>query len=728
MTTKYERMRVIGRGTFGLAWLTRSKSSQRLYVLKEVVLSGMTEKDRHQAVNEVAILAGLRHANVVRYREAFVDGGMLNIAMEYADKGDLGEIIKTNKQANEHFPESQIMDWFVQICFALRYIHAKKILHRDLKPQNIFMTSQGIIKVGDFGIARMLRDTNDHANTAIGTPYYMSPEICRRKPYNQKSDMWAAGCVLYEMTSLVHPFEATDFSTLVVRILRGRYKSIPRHYGPLLEDLIAVLLRVDPGRRPSADQLLAIPGINVHVLAYTNRCKTHWLPVTVAADSRSSSSQYVEEGGGRTQNGLSRKSSRVHQILEDSAVTSRRHSVASERGCDRTSLGAQCPQSDNKFRRNSCGNIATNATNDMKDRGEHTSKCTVDISTRARPVAPCLKTGHRASIITHERLQSTGSTGESVRHEPVKKRCSSLDIVDKVRSERSASLRVNASNLSKAPRQCVKSEWKEGMHAKMTKQASGGESNTSILDLFTLESKDRANNNRSLKRSTYVLETPSTTSKAQHQKSKCVLGTPSSTGKAQHQRQAFAKEIHGKTEVAGLRENQNGVQYGDSFREKTKECTLRDGLIQQDKLNSWMGTNTNCLWNTVVGRRQGSNSPDNNLADHASSRGLKDEQVMRSKDMNECLFRCRLQAGDSPQTIRGKMETLLVYLEDSIGAESTSLCLNLVKMASGHKVCPVPDEGVLRAIEGVLGKEHMTYVPVLIHLHNLEQSCDWLSA
>ena len=234
-----------------------------------------------------------------------------------------------------------------------------------------------------------------------------------------------------------------------------------------MEDLIAVLLRVDPDRRPSADQLLAIPGIHVHVLAYTNRCKTHSLPVTVAAESRrSSSSQYVEEGGGRTQNGHSRKSSRVHQILEDSAVTSRRHSVASERGCDRTSFGAQCPESDNKFRRNSCGNITNNVTNDMKDRGEYTSKCTVDNSTRARPDASCLKTGHRASIITHERLQYPGSTGESVRHEAVKKRCSSLDIVDKVRSECSASLRVVASNLSRAPRQCVKSDRKEGMHPK----------------------------------------------------------------------------------------------------------------------------------------------------------------------------------------------------------------------------------------------------------------------
>lgn len=95
------------------------------------------------------------------------------------------------------FPEHQIVMWLVQMALAMNYVHDKKILHRDLKTQNIFLTSKGDIKIGDFGIARVLQHTYDCANTAIGTPYYLSPEICQEKPYNQKSDIWSLGCIFY---------------------------------------------------------------------------------------------------------------------------------------------------------------------------------------------------------------------------------------------------------------------------------------------------------------------------------------------------------------------------------------------------------------------------------------------------------------------------------------------------------------------------------------------------
>ena len=83
------------------------------------------------------------------------------------------------------------------MALAMNYVHDKKILHRVLKTQNIFLTSKGDIKIGDFGIARVLQHTYDCANTAIGAPYYLSPEICQEKPYNQKSDIWSLGCIFY---------------------------------------------------------------------------------------------------------------------------------------------------------------------------------------------------------------------------------------------------------------------------------------------------------------------------------------------------------------------------------------------------------------------------------------------------------------------------------------------------------------------------------------------------
>lgn len=162
-------------------------------------------------------------------------------------------------------PKEQIIDWFIQLCLALKYIHGMNILHRDIKCQNIFISKENVIKLGDFGIACVLQNTLDHAQTVIGTPYYLSPEICQRQPYNHKSDIWAMGCVLYEMISLRHPFESTDFAQLVLKILHGDFTPIPENHGTLLQDLVSVLLRVDPCERPSAKQILHIPAMQVYV-------------------------------------------------------------------------------------------------------------------------------------------------------------------------------------------------------------------------------------------------------------------------------------------------------------------------------------------------------------------------------------------------------------------------------------------------------------------------------
>lgn len=135
-------------------------------------------------------------------------------------------------------------------------MHDRKILHRDLKTQNIFLTSKGEIKIGDFGIARVLQSTYDYAQTAIGTPYYLSPEICQEKPYNQKSDIWSLGCILYEIVTLKHAFDATSMKALVFKILRGSYPEIPKMYSQELRDLIAEMLTKEPAKRPSIKKIL----------------------------------------------------------------------------------------------------------------------------------------------------------------------------------------------------------------------------------------------------------------------------------------------------------------------------------------------------------------------------------------------------------------------------------------------------------------------------------------
>ncbi|EDO49138.1 predicted protein, partial [Nematostella vectensis] len=262
---RYQKIDIIGKGTFGSAWLVESRQSKRLYALKELNATAMPSEDRHLALNEVKILSTLKHRNIVRYRDAFEETGRFYIVMEYAEGGDLHTKIK---QAVEPFSSERILNWLAQLLLALKHIHGQNILHRDLKTQNIFLTKDDVVKIGDFGIARILDSTCDHARTTVGTPYYLSPEICQRQPYNNKSDIWALGCVLYELTTRTHPFTADNLTNLVVKILHGNYPPIPRFYGPLLEDLVAVMLKINPADRPSAKQLIYVPGLTPYIDKY----------------------------------------------------------------------------------------------------------------------------------------------------------------------------------------------------------------------------------------------------------------------------------------------------------------------------------------------------------------------------------------------------------------------------------------------------------------------------
>jgi NIMA (never in mitosis gene a)-related kinase len=183
--------------------------------------------------------------------------------MDYADGGDLYTKINERKKMGVLWSESFILDLFVQICVALKHVHDCRILHRDLKTQNIFLTSKGEVKMGDFGISRVLQHTYDCARTAIGTPYYLSPEICQDQPYNQKSDIWSLGCMLYEIVTLNHAFDATSMKGLVMKILRGNYPPIAKTYSKELTELISSLLKKNPDERPSVNQILSNPYLTV---------------------------------------------------------------------------------------------------------------------------------------------------------------------------------------------------------------------------------------------------------------------------------------------------------------------------------------------------------------------------------------------------------------------------------------------------------------------------------
>ncbi|XP_019723785.1 serine/threonine-protein kinase Nek8 isoform X1 [Hippocampus comes] len=254
---KYEKIKVVGRGAFGIVPLCRRRSDGALVILKEIPVEQMSRDERLAAQNECQVLKLLNHPNIIEYYENFLEDKALMIAMEYAPGGTLADYIQ--KRCNSLLDEDTILHFFVQILLALYHVHNKLILHRDLKTQNILLDKhQMIVKIGDFGISKILV-SKSKAYTVVGTPCYISPELCEGKPYNQKSDIWALGCVLYELASLKRAFEAANLPALVLKIMSGTFAPISDRYSPELRQLVLNMLNLDPSKRPQLNEIMALP-------------------------------------------------------------------------------------------------------------------------------------------------------------------------------------------------------------------------------------------------------------------------------------------------------------------------------------------------------------------------------------------------------------------------------------------------------------------------------------
>lgn len=188
--------------------------------------------------------------------------------MTYCDGSDLSAIYKRAKKLNKTIKESVILNYFVQMLLGIEYLHEHKILHRDIKSQNMFLLGNGRLVVGDLGISKSLDGTYAMAQTALGTPYYMAPEVFENKPYDFKVDVWGCGCILYELIALHHPFEANSLAALSRIVTVGKFQPISSKYSKELSVLIGQLLSVDPTKRPTLSEVLKSDFIKTRVLDY----------------------------------------------------------------------------------------------------------------------------------------------------------------------------------------------------------------------------------------------------------------------------------------------------------------------------------------------------------------------------------------------------------------------------------------------------------------------------
>lgn len=275
--SKYKHIKGLGRGAFGSATLVELRSNRsKKYVIKEIDLAPLRADEIPLAKAEAEVLKNMNHSNITTCIESFVEGRKLYIVMENADGGDLFSAIESRRRNNDFWKEDEALHLFAQMCFALQHAHNAHVLHRDIKPQNIFLTDKGVVKLGDFGASKVLEATNAQARTRTGTHEYMSPEIFQLKPYGSACDVWSLGVVLYQMLALDLPFPEPGLHELLKSILEREpdYSVLETRYSKALIDLLKSMLNKDPELRPTVTQILETDTQRPHIrrmISYTYR-------------------------------------------------------------------------------------------------------------------------------------------------------------------------------------------------------------------------------------------------------------------------------------------------------------------------------------------------------------------------------------------------------------------------------------------------------------------------
>ena len=249
----YQKSKLIGNGSFGEIWIVLPKnvSESNEFILKEITC---TEENVKKGKNEIEILKNCLNARIVCYIEDFLEDSKIQIIMEYCEGGDLAKFIEEQKR---FLPIDFITEWVIQLTSGLYFIHRKRIIHRDLRTANIFLTCDKKLKIGNFSFAKKLDDTSllNISTRADNTYlYYMAPEIHEGDKYNTMADMWSLGIIVYEIITFKKPFDGHDW---LQAISKGVYDlQVIDKISPFLATQVSSLLTTDPLNRPTAEEML----------------------------------------------------------------------------------------------------------------------------------------------------------------------------------------------------------------------------------------------------------------------------------------------------------------------------------------------------------------------------------------------------------------------------------------------------------------------------------------